>query len=583
MVDEARREQQGAGEGATGTRAGRSARGRPSTEPRSSDQRSTGIIYDALSALLFGVLVILILASFRDYGITWDESWHLHYGDHIVAWYASGFENRAALSYHSDYLYGGGFDATAALFRAAAASADGLAPYDVNHLLGACVGVLGILGAWRLGRLLYGPAGAFWSALLLSLTPVYYGHMFNNPKDIPFAAGYVWAMVGIGRVLLALPRVPTRRWVELGFLLGAALCVRVGGILTICYLLLALGLYGIHRAVVSGSLDAAFGVTARLLALAGAASLGAWSLMLVAWPWALLDPLRHPFEALGRMTAYNLHHREMPFGELVIRTTEPPWDYLPRYFLFKLPVLHWALLGAAAAIGLWTLWRALAGRGLLRADIRRPLLWFTLLLATAFPPSYAIVRGSTLYDGLRHFLFLIPLLAVFAASAVVVIARALERRGRVFASLWLVIVCGACVDVGRVMVHLHPHQYVFFNRLVGGLPGAFERYDTDYYGESYKRLFAGLYEHLWTHEREALLTEEFTVTGCIPVEIAREYERQNIRFTRAAGADFFVGYQREGCLRAHAASPVIYAEQRQGATLPLVRDLRPGARGRRSP
>ena len=67
-------------------------------------------LYDALSALLFGVLITVILASFRDYGITWDETWHRHYGDHIIAWYASGFQNRAALSYHSDYLYGGGFD-----------------------------------------------------------------------------------------------------------------------------------------------------------------------------------------------------------------------------------------------------------------------------------------------------------------------------------------------------------------------------------------------------------------------------------------------------------------------------------------
>ena len=148
------------------------------------------------------------------------------------------------------------------------------------------------------------------------------------------------------------------------------------------------------------------------------------------------------------------------------------------------------------------------------------------------------------------------------------------RRRRPPAALWLAAVGVGCLDVGRVMIELHPHQYVYFNRLVGGLPGAYERYDTDYYGETYKALFTGLYEHLWATEREEFLTREYTVTGCIPSEIAREYERQNVRFTRTAGADFFVGYQREDCLHKFSRSPVIYRETRQGTTLSLVRDLR---------
>ena len=39
----------------------------------------------------------------------------------------------------------------------------------------------------------------------------------------------------------------------------------------------------------------------------------------------------------------------------------------------------------------------------------------------------------------------------------------------------------------RDMVLLHPYQYVYFNRaVIGGLPGAAKRFDTDYWGASYK-------------------------------------------------------------------------------------------------
>ena len=60
--------------------------------------------------------------------------------------------------------------------------------YETRHLLNGLVGVVGIVGTWKLGRVLGGPRAGFLAALFLALTPNYYGQMFNNPKDIPFAA-----------------------------------------------------------------------------------------------------------------------------------------------------------------------------------------------------------------------------------------------------------------------------------------------------------------------------------------------------------------------------------------------------------
>ena len=62
----------------------------------------------------------------------------------------------------------------------------------------------GLLGSWKLGRLLGGPAAGFTALTLLVLTPVWYGHMFNNPKDMPFAVGDGVDPRWIGRSVVAL-------------------------------------------------------------------------------------------------------------------------------------------------------------------------------------------------------------------------------------------------------------------------------------------------------------------------------------------------------------------------------------------
>ena len=49
-------------------------------------------------------------ATFRDYGLGWDDYTHSQYGDLLVSLYSSGFTDKRALSFVNLYMYGGGFD-----------------------------------------------------------------------------------------------------------------------------------------------------------------------------------------------------------------------------------------------------------------------------------------------------------------------------------------------------------------------------------------------------------------------------------------------------------------------------------------
>jgi len=61
-----------------------------------------------------------------------------------------------------------------------------LSPFVLTEL---CVGVglLGLFAIWRLGRRIGGPLAGLIALALLATCPLYYGHMFINPKDSPFA------------------------------------------------------------------------------------------------------------------------------------------------------------------------------------------------------------------------------------------------------------------------------------------------------------------------------------------------------------------------------------------------------------
>src|SRR4051812_11031193 len=65
--------------------------------------------------LVFLALAVLVIATFRDYGISWDEEVQNNYGDKLLRFYASGFRDRSAMHYLNLFYYGGFFDLVAAI------------------------------------------------------------------------------------------------------------------------------------------------------------------------------------------------------------------------------------------------------------------------------------------------------------------------------------------------------------------------------------------------------------------------------------------------------------------------------------
>ena len=196
-------------------------------------------VYQVLALAVMAGMALLVLATFRDYGITNDEELQDNYGHMLLAYYASGLTDHTAFGYQDLCLYGGLFDLMAALFERVLP----LGTYESRHLLGGLAGLLGLAGAWRLGRHLGGERAGFLAVALTVLTPALYGHNFNNPKDAPFAIAMLWSLYFSVRASEDFPRPRLATVLGLGLAFGAALSVRVGALLVPFYAAFAVAVF----------------------------------------------------------------------------------------------------------------------------------------------------------------------------------------------------------------------------------------------------------------------------------------------------------------------------------------------------
>jgi hypothetical protein len=506
---------------------------------------------------------VVVLTTFEDYGITWDEDVHRIYGELIVEYYRSDFQDTRALGFSNLWLYGGLYDAIVALV----VRWSRLGIYETRHLVNALTGLVGVVGAWRLARIVGGARCGAIATVLLLLMPRYYGHMFNNPKDLPFAVGYVWSLVCLARLLPVQDRVRWPALIGFGVAAGATMAVRAGGIILFAYLGLVVAAGALVRLRTDGPRRWLRGLPQHIAYFLVPFAL-AYSLALLAWPWAQQQPMTRFVEALQSLSRFP-HDVEMLFGGRVIRSTDLPLSYIPTWLLITLPEIVLVLLVAGAGALTWSIMRKRAGMGTVLAQ-RIGMLIFTVV----FPLGYAVIREMVLYDELRHFLFVLPVLAVIAAVTADHLWKLVQRRSRHKKTIGALLVAYAVYHL-VLLVQYHPYQYTYFNRVIGGLPGAHGRFDTDYWGHSYKEAVGAL--ATWVNEHAP--TEpgrRYGVAVCSAQSQASYYFPPSFFDSRADQADFFMATTLWGCHERYP-KPRIATVERFGVPLSVVIDMRADA------
>ena len=526
--------------------------------------RTFGISFDKmwrlLTVILFAIICLVMLFTFKDYGTIWDEEVQFVNGEHIISWFRTLFEDRSSLEYFDLIYYGGLFDVIANL----GVRVLPFGIYESRHLVTVGFAVLGLYVTWRIGRLVGGPATGFMATLFLVLTPVFYGHAFNNPKDIPFASLSALTLYYILLSSRSLPAFPIKLAVKTGLALGATLGIRVGGAFLIGYLLL----FWTSRFLSNPPLESTRTWLRMVLGRAAVVILVAWPTMLLCWPWAQLAPFARPFEAFAA-AAHFRWEGEMLFRGQMISSLAVPWDYLPTWFLITLPEAYLV----AFALGVFLLVRIL-----LKKDIpsRGGFLDASALVFTVlFPLAAVVALKSVLYDAHRQFLFVLPPLAVLSAWCFVAF---LENRGIHQVIRWLAdsLVGASFVLTIIDMVQLHPYQTLYFNRLFGGgLEKAATRYETDYWGASYREGIEALIRHYRPDGPMPVKVANCAATFQIEYWLSKnpEAHRWFISVKPTDDPDILIATKRYRCMP--DPGRIIHIVERQGIPILAIYERRP--------
>ncbi|MGE9291476.1 MAG: glycosyltransferase family 39 protein [Puniceicoccales bacterium] len=444
-------------------------------------QKQLKRLYFSGFCLILLITGIDIFLHYDAHGTSWDEQFHYNYGDLKLQYYESLIQGADTSHYFSDTgsnNYPGLFDIVMALFR----HATNMDPYKAGHLCVAISGLLAIIGSWCLGVKLGGYRAGFFAALFLVLTPRFYGHMWFNIKDVPFAVSYIWAIFFTIRAIEDLPALPLRKFIPAAIATGFALGIRPAALLVICYLgaIFALDLLRRYQK------DKPFGTTMRSAGRYLLYGIGFYVIAVIAmlpwWPYAHRNPLFVPIEALLNLHAFPFEAPVLFMGQY-FTPQNLPWSYLLTWIGITTPLPILFLWIAAIISGLGMGFRHLRSKDAKLTN--RELQLIFLGLSFVFPIAYAVVTQPDLYDGLRQMLFILPVGIVIAALTLEGILLQIKNSLVRFA-IGLGFVGASCILILPSYFQLHPYQYIYFNETIGGLPGAFNRFDTEYYGLSYK-------------------------------------------------------------------------------------------------
>lgn len=402
-----------------------------------------------------------------------------------------------------------------------------------NAFLGWLIVLFGGLIAYRMGGW---RAGVF-AMLLLFLSPRLLGHSFNNPKDIPLAAGVVMTIYYMlmffrqvspqlvadaavkgkkAAIKVVYPEQAYNDKVTRGLAIGlmvlaSPLLITSAGI---GFTILIVALFVVTILIKSTpkfnpltlfmlALSLALAVSNRIGGLIAVGYLGMWGLLWVVRygkhvggptiakviAAGLLVSLAGFFGGL-RLWPFALQDplgnsiesfRLMSQFDVQLRQLFEGEmvmsSTLPWYYTPKFMLMT---IPVAVMIG-WLLY-PFFGAFKRERRIDSIMIYFTFL----FPVIWIVITGANVYGGWRHSLFAYPPMAVAAALGFDALACWAGKKSgkRIVEGVVCAVPLLLLVTPALHIVRNHPYEYVYFNELEGGAKKAYGHYEMDYYYHS---------------------------------------------------------------------------------------------------
>ena len=155
-----------------------------------------------------------------------------------------------------------------------------------------------------------------------------------------------------------------------------------------------------------------------------------------------------------------------------------------------------------------------------------------LTLAATLPLVIAMVKRPALYNGIRHFVFVIPPMTVLAGVAFAWGMNWLKENRRSWQPAALAMFAFGLLLPLSEMIRLHPYEYTHFNHIAGTVRTADNLFMLDYWGLALKQASDGLRDEL-VERQEAPPGDASGRSRCAARNGRRKWRL--VRISRSAG------------------------------------------------
>ncbi len=414
---------------------------------------------------LFLVIIFLCIniATINDYGVTWDFSYHFNAG----LWHLKlPLTDSAFIMGPSPPLS----DILPTLGNIIFNTKLHIFPWDsAYNLYSVMLGSIGIGILYFTVLELFSWEIALFSSIILALLPRYFGHLHNNMKDIPQAVFFTLS-IWLFWKLFQKPKISTL--ILAAFSFAISYNSKVNGLFILIITSLFYFINILHKYLKTRKIQ-----ISRIILL--------YFLLSPLFTYLLWFPFwDHPFGRLIEAShSYTTSTMNMPilyFGNLVYSGNNVPWHYPLGILAVTTPLI--LLIFAGIGIIYLIITRKI------KFDIKLfILLWFLVPLSRYLKPHMIVI------DDIRHFMEIIfPFAIISGVGMYQTMGKIIKICNKIVPKINknIIVFCfllSVIFYLSYQVFSYHPFQTSYYNEIVGGVKGANQQFDIEFWASSYKK------------------------------------------------------------------------------------------------
>ncbi len=425
--------------------------------------------------LFYGLWNALII------GGSWDEPFHHINGIHRLRYLISIGEYQN-YNYLNNQFYPGIYDTLSSSFSFII---NKFYPeflkenfFNIKHLLNFIFASFSILGLYKFIKIFTkNETLALVSCLLTLCNPFFFGHMGINPKDTIVFFSLIWFLYFFYKYILN--KKDFKNLILFSFFVGFGCGIRISFLAIIFPTII----FGFYYYMNKFELNLVRTLKLKIIDIV-LFSLIVCFLTLLTWPHIQQGNLSLFVETLKNSITWSAGPRLVIVNGIFYETSNVSKTYFLNFLLYKMPIYQSLFFFTAFYLFFFK-------KDFFIGQVYQIKQYFWLnLTIILFSVFLSIIFSVKIYDGIRLFLFLIPLFCSISALSVIYLIFNFKKKYSNYIVL-VIFIFFTILSLNRFFI-FSPYQYSYLNYTFLNLKSASNKFENDYWNTSWKELIEKL-------------------------------------------------------------------------------------------